>query len=43
VVAGSVGRSGRNEEYLAATVVHLKALGIRDHWLESVAERIAST
>jgi glutathione-specific gamma-glutamylcyclotransferase len=42
VVAGSVGQSGRNEEYLAATVVHLKALGIRDHWLESVAERIAA-
>jgi cation transport protein ChaC len=40
VVAGSVGQSGRNEEYLAATVAHLKALGIRDHWLESVAERI---
>ena len=42
VVAGSVGQSGRNEEYLAATVEHLKALGIRDHWLESVAERIAA-
>jgi len=42
VVAGSVGQSGRNEEYLAATVVHLMALGIRDHWLESVAERIAA-
>jgi cation transport protein ChaC len=42
VVAGSVGQSGRNEEYLSVTVEHLKALGIRDHWLESVAERIAA-
>ena len=23
------------------TVEHLKALGIRDHWLEEVAERVA--
>jgi glutathione-specific gamma-glutamylcyclotransferase len=37
VVSGGVGRSGRNEEYLFNTVEHLKALGIRDHWLESVA------
>src|SRR3954470_16842984 len=43
LVAGSVGQSGRNEDYLASSVEHLKALGIRDHWLESVAERIAAT
>ena len=41
IVTGSVGQSGRNEDYLFNTVEHLKALGIRDHWLEGVAERIA--
>lgn len=41
-VRGAVGISGRNEEYVENTVAHLKALGIRDHWLEAVAERIAS-
>jgi cation transport protein ChaC len=42
IVNGGVGQSGRNEDYLFNTVEHLKALGIRDHWLESVAERVAS-
>jgi cation transport protein ChaC len=37
IVSGGVGQSGRNEEYLFNTVEHLEALGIRDHWLESVA------
>jgi cation transport protein ChaC len=37
IVDGGVGQSGRNEEYLFNTVDHLKALGIRDHWLEGVA------
>ena len=41
-VSGSVGQSGRNEEYVLNTVEHLQALGIRDHWLESVARRIKS-
>jgi glutathione-specific gamma-glutamylcyclotransferase len=41
IVTGGVGQSGRNEDYLFNTVEHLKALGIRDQWLESVAERIA--
>ena len=40
IVTGGVGQSGRNEDYLFSTVEHLKALGIRDHWLEGVAERI---
>ncbi|WP_028034758.1 gamma-glutamylcyclotransferase [Chelativorans sp. J32] len=40
-VAGAVGQSGPNEEYVINTVQHLKALGIRDHWLEAVAERIS--
>ncbi len=37
VVSGGLGVSGRNEDYLFNTVDHLKALGIRDHWLEDVA------
>jgi cation transport protein ChaC len=36
VVSGAVGRSGVNEDYLASTLAHLKALGIRDRWLEEV-------
>jgi len=37
IVHGAVGGSGRNEDYLFNTVEHLKALGIRDQWLEAVA------
>lgn len=40
-VSGAIGQSGANEDYVINTVEHLKALGIRDHWLESVATRIA--
>jgi len=40
IVSGGVGQSGRNEDYLFNTVDHLKALGIRDHWLEGVAARV---
>jgi glutathione-specific gamma-glutamylcyclotransferase len=36
-VCGAVGQSGPNEDYVVNTVEHMKALGIRDHWLESVA------
>lgn len=39
-VRGAVGRSGPNEEYVRNTVEHLRALGIRDHWLEDVARRL---
>ena len=42
-VSGSVGVSGPNEEYVFNTVTHLKALGIRDHWLENVAGRLAQS
>lgn len=42
-VGGSVGKSGRNEDYLFSTVEHLRALGIRDHWLEAVAARLANS
>jgi glutathione-specific gamma-glutamylcyclotransferase len=39
-VKGAVGLSGTNEDYVFNTVEHLEALGIRDHWLESVANII---
>jgi len=39
-IAGSVGASGANEEYVFNTLAHLSALGIRDQWLESVGERL---
>ena len=41
VVRGAVGQSGNNEDYVLSTLEHLQALGIRDHWLEDVATRIA--
>ena len=41
VVRGAVGQSGNNEDYVSSTLDHLRALGIRDHWLEGVARRIA--
>ena len=41
VVRGAVGQSGNNEDYVLSTLEHLKALGIRDHWLEEVARRVA--
>jgi len=41
LVRGAVGQSGNNEDYVASTLEHLEALGIRDHWLEDVARRIA--
>jgi len=40
-VAGAVGQSGRNEDYVASTVAHLRKLRIRDRWLETVADRVA--
>jgi cation transport protein ChaC len=41
IVRGAVGQSGRNEDYVFSTVQHLEALGIRDHWMEAVARRLA--
>lgn len=40
VVTGASGQSGPNEAYVQSTIEHLQALGIRDRWLEDVAERI---
>ncbi|MDR7034223.1 gamma-glutamylcyclotransferase [Mesorhizobium sp. BE184] len=42
-VGGSAGKSGHNEDYLFSTIEHLQALGIRDHWLEAVAARLAKS
>lgn len=39
-VSGAVGQAGPNEEYVLNTVEHLRALGIRDRWLEQVALRL---
>jgi glutathione-specific gamma-glutamylcyclotransferase len=42
IVHGAVGRSGANPVYVANTVEHLRELGIRDQWLESVVAAIAT-
>jgi len=39
-ISGAVGQAGPNEDYVFNTVEHLRALGIRDHWLEEVAARL---
>lgn len=36
IVASAVGASGDNLDYVRNTVTHMRELGIRDHWLESV-------
>ncbi|WP_378948250.1 gamma-glutamylcyclotransferase [Mesorhizobium sp. ANAO-SY3R2] len=43
IVSGAAGQSGRNEDYVASTVEHLRALGIRDHWLEEVRRLVSSS
>lgn len=40
-VAGAAGVSGANEDYVASTIAHLEALGIRDRWLEEVGRLAA--
>jgi cation transport protein ChaC len=40
VVRGAAGQSGANEDYVLNTVRHLAGLGIRDRWLEAVAEKV---
>ncbi len=40
-VRGAAGVSGPNEEYVLNTEAHLRALGIRDRWLEEVAARLS--
>ncbi len=41
IVSGAVGEAGPNEEYVLNTVEHLRALGIRDRWLEEVGRLVA--
>jgi cation transport protein ChaC len=41
IVSGAVGQAGQNEEYVLNTIAHLKALGIRDHWLEEVGRLVS--
>ena len=41
IVSGAVGQAGPNEDYVLNTVAHLKALGIRDHWLEEVGRLVS--
>jgi cation transport protein ChaC len=43
MVLGAQGQSGPNETYVTNTVEHLRALGIRDHWLEAVARRLPNS
>lgn len=41
IVSGAIGQAGPNEEYVYNTIDHLKALGIRDHWLEEVGRQVS--
>jgi cation transport protein ChaC len=40
IVLRSHGQSGPNDAYVLNTVVHLRQMGIRDPWLEAVAEAV---
>lgn len=40
VVGTAIGQSGPNDAYLFNTLTHMKEMGIRDHWLESVAAEV---
>lgn len=40
IVRNAAGKSGANPDYVRSTLEHLKALGIRDHWLEDVGTRL---
>ena len=39
-VCGAVGGAGRNEDYVLNTAAHMRELGIRDAWIEAVADGI---
>ena len=43
IVAGAVGQSGPNPDYVRNTVEHLRALSIRDRYLEAVAAALPLT
>lgn len=42
IVSGAAGLSGPNAEYVLSTLEHLRALGIRDRWLEEVARQLSA-
>lgn len=42
IVAHARGRSGENVDYVMNTLDHLRAMGIKDQWLEDVARRVAA-
>jgi cation transport protein ChaC len=42
IVHAAVGRSGANPAYVVNTVEHMRELGIRDQWLESVVAAIST-
>jgi len=39
-ICGAVGKAGPNEDYVLNTADHICALGIRDPWLDAVADRV---
>jgi cation transport protein ChaC len=41
IVREAIGKSGPNPAYVINTVAHLRQMGIRDHWLESVERLVA--
>jgi glutathione-specific gamma-glutamylcyclotransferase len=42
IVRGARGTAGPNEDYVFNTLAHLREIGIRDHWLESLGRLIKS-
>jgi cation transport protein ChaC len=43
IIAGATGKSGPNHAYVTNTVEHMRDMGIRDAWLEGVAQCVART
>ena len=41
-VRSAVGKSGANIDYVRNTLIHLREMGIRDHWLEEVGRAAES-
>ncbi|WP_306050403.1 gamma-glutamylcyclotransferase [Oceaniradius stylonematis] len=39
-VCGAVGQAGPNEDYVLNTAAHMREMGIRDRWIEAVADGI---
>ena len=41
-VSAAIGKSGHNIDYVRNTLIHLRVMGIRDHWLEDVGSAAES-